>query len=310
VPKSVAKVDSEISFATTEELFCPQCGYNLHGLASEKCPECGLVLDFVTIRESRIPWTHRHRLGWFRAYWRTLILGTFSAPKLADELARPVNYRDAQLFRFITIAIGWAPLAIATFIASQWLGQQAMFMWRGFGIQSFAPGNPALQMDTLWPLAAGAAFPGAVPLALAIFLIMLSGVPSYFFHRRSMSTRRQNRAVAVSYYASAPIAFMPVALVLGLVAVLYGNSDLANGGSGFYLAAVLVLIACAYPVALVGLYWVNMLRLYHRATESSRERTTLMVIASPILVLLCVVLTLLVITWACGLVVLFFQSLG
>ena len=27
------------------DLFCPNCGYNLRGIDSERCPECGVVID-------------------------------------------------------------------------------------------------------------------------------------------------------------------------------------------------------------------------------------------------------------------------
>jgi hypothetical protein len=37
---------------SNEEVVCPRCGYNLHGLAKSRCPECGLSYDPSSILES------------------------------------------------------------------------------------------------------------------------------------------------------------------------------------------------------------------------------------------------------------------
>lgn len=38
--------------------FCSQCGYNLTGLTSERCPECGILLDRRVIRLEEPRWEH------------------------------------------------------------------------------------------------------------------------------------------------------------------------------------------------------------------------------------------------------------
>ena len=50
------------------DLYCQECGYNLRGLISNRCPECGWFLETVRATESQIPWVHRKKLAWFRAY--------------------------------------------------------------------------------------------------------------------------------------------------------------------------------------------------------------------------------------------------
>jgi hypothetical protein len=294
---------------TSEDLFCPQCGYNLRGLSSDNCPECGLALDRADMLHSRLPWTHRRRIGYFRAYWRTLILGTFSTPELADELARPVSFRDAQLFRFITIAIGWLPLAIVALVLTYVFGQQSAFMWRGMGLSSMGSLNTMAQIDLLWPFAAGVTFPGVLPLALALFLIMLSGVASYFFHPRSMPPKLQNRGVAMSYYASASIAFLPISLIFVGVAILMANTPFGRSNTAFLLTTTVGMLAVAAPFILLFLWWVNTLRLYRRATQAGTLRIVAMAVALPVLWILCMALTLGAVTWTCGFVLLIVQSL-
>jgi hypothetical protein len=41
-------------------------------------------------------------------------------------------------------------------------------------------------------------------------LILWTGLPSYFFHPPWLPVELQNRAVALSYYATAPLALMPL----------------------------------------------------------------------------------------------------
>jgi hypothetical protein len=296
------------SIETTEDLYCPQCGYNLRGLSSDKCPECGLSLDRAAMLHSRLPWSHRQRIGYFRAYWRTLILGTFSTPKLADELSRPVSFRDAQIFRFITIAIGWAPLAIVALVLTRLFRQQGTFIWSGLGLNSMATGTAA-SIDIFWPFAAGATFPGVIPLALALFLIMLSGVASYFFHPRSLPPKLQNRGVAMSYYASAAIAFLPLTLVFVGILALLGSTNYGQSNAGFLVISTLGILAVVAPFVLLFMWFVNTLRLYRRATQAGGLRVIAVALALPALWILSMTLTLFAVTWACGFLVLVFQSL-
>ena len=190
-----------------QDLFCPDCGYDLHGITSDRCPECGLPIDRATAAESGIPWTHRRRIGRIRAYWRTVRLAVFHPRKLAAEVARPVSYFDAQFFRWVTILIVYLP-NLATGIVAM-CGTDTAQLGTNLG----AP--PAIA-------------PWAVPLmllGLLAGLILVTGVPSYFFHPRSIPVVRQNRAVALSYYACAALApaamlfYLSVALMLGMGAI-------------------------------------------------------------------------------------------
>ncbi len=258
---------------------------------------------------SRLPWTHRQRIGYFRAYWRTLILGTFKTPDLANELSRPVSFRDAQLFRFITIAVGWVPLAIASLILALVFQKQGTFIWSGIGMNAMSSSVNMFALDVLWPLGAGITVPGVFPLSLLMFLILLSGVSSYFFHPRSMAPKLQNRGVAMSYYACAAIAFLPVMLLIAGVATAIANTDFADTSFGFTVTAILGMLAGSAPLVLLFIWWVNTLRLYQRATHATWPRTTMVAALLPVLWVFCGIITLTFITWACGFLLLVVQSL-
>src|SRR5215204_4041683 len=83
--------------AADQDLFCPECGYNLHALHGiDRCPECGLAIDRQGFARSQIPWVHRRHVGRVRAYWRTLWMATLRPARIAAEASRRVGYVDAQ----------------------------------------------------------------------------------------------------------------------------------------------------------------------------------------------------------------------
>ena len=77
--------------------------------------------------------------------------------------------------------------------------------WRARADEAFLVTMPprrriVLEMALL-PLGAG---------CLWLFLFTATGAASYFFHPRSISIERQNRAITLSYYACAPLALTPI----------------------------------------------------------------------------------------------------
>jgi hypothetical protein len=184
------------------ELFCPECGYDLRGIESRHCPECGSEVERSRLGESRLPWRHRKRLGYFRALWRTIWLASFRPALLAREMNVPVSFIDAVKFRRVVCFIAWAPLAAMSVLP----------IWQALYTQF--PG-PWVSTDTLGSILqiAGIAL---LWLCLWLYLLASSGVPSYFFHPASLDVIHQNRAIALSYYTCAPLAFTPLTIVLGV----------------------------------------------------------------------------------------------
>ncbi len=194
-----------------DELYCQDCGYNLRGLTSMRCPECGESLDAVRAMEPRLPWANRDTVGRVRAYWRTVFLVTFRTRLLAEELARPVSYRDAQRFRWVTLLHAYAPMVVAT--ASAYL--------------LFTPGSGSTsQRTTAFEQALAGVWPVVVfHLCLLLWLAAVSGVSGYFYHPRDMAIPQQNRAIALSYYTIAPFAYLAVPVMFALLAAWLGETE-------------------------------------------------------------------------------------
>ncbi len=182
--------------AIDEDVFCLGCGYNLRGLQDDRCPECGREFDRAALTTSRIPWAYRTEIGAFRAYWRTVWLVTSRTSRFCDELVRPGSYRDAQWFRWVTILHVYLPALLAT-----------------IGLYVFPPswssGSALIDeaYEIVWPVV-------TLNAALVLVLAAITGLPSYFLQARDLPVERENRAIALSYYASAPLAWTPMMLLL------------------------------------------------------------------------------------------------
>jgi hypothetical protein len=253
VAASAAQSGSQIP-SLSEELFCPECGYDLRGAASDRCPECGLAIDRQSLSVSRIPWVHRGEIGAWRAYWRTVQFVVANPRQLGVEVARPVSYRDAQKFRWIGIlVISLPPVVIA---ALWWLSsddyQRRAWDWH-YHIQTFIP----IDMG-LWTFALAAA-------GVLAYVTVLTGVASYFFHPHGLPMTRQNRAVALSYYPSAMLVAAAIGFDFGLVAMWLINTSQAGEAIPVVVATVLGFFALAAAIGLIGYLW-RTVRLLGRAT--------------------------------------------
>jgi hypothetical protein len=185
----------------SDSLHCPDCDYDLFGIDSDHCPECGLAIDREILGESRLPWTHRQHIGRIRAFWRTLILATFRPRKIAREVNRPVSYADAQKFRHLCLLLAWLPL-LGDVLAFAWVIDVSMFWWERMALILICG-------FSAW-----------------LYLLCITGLPSLFFHPRTLATNRQNRAVALSYYGAGPLVFLLLpAIALAIAVVLMAGSN-------------------------------------------------------------------------------------
>lgn len=151
-----------------QEIYCPDCGYDLRQIASDRCPECGLVVDRSTLGESVIPWVHRKKIGRVRAFWRTVEMVSLRSEKLVREMNCPARLADAVKFRQFVVLHVLLPFGVVLSIGS-----------------ASAIGNLWVQTDVL-----GSIFQ-IVSLVvgwfcLASFLSGITGVAGYFFHPRSL----------------------------------------------------------------------------------------------------------------------------
>ncbi len=150
------------------DVFCPQCGYNLRGIDSAQCPECGYSLDFRRLTEPQLPWPQRSEIGSVRAYWRTVRTAIVRKKTFWEELSRPVSYRNAQLFRWITVLLAYLPLVLMTLAL--------VLSDVNADISTALRRNPFLFIS------------GTVALLVCLLLFMAgaTGLPSYFFHPKEL----------------------------------------------------------------------------------------------------------------------------
>ena len=279
----------------TTDRFCPGCGYDLRGIPSDRCPECGTPFDPNQPTEPQIPWSHRDTLGRRKAFWRTVKIATFNTSRFAGEVNRPVSLPDAKAFRRAVALHAFIPtglLAGGGYLIGFDLFQQSWYPRDVFGSITLWLGLPVM-LASLW-----------------LFFLMSFGMLSYFFHPEDLPVRKQNRAVALSYYACSPWAYF---FVVPLVAVVYFGvvwmSD-GVGGPPILLIGVMSLAALVPIVLWVAAVWFTPQRMLDRTTHCSRSRLVLMgFVVQPLGYALCLLLTVGLINLAYWFVVLLVQSL-
>lgn len=223
----------------SDHLLCPECGYDLHLRVSERCPECGLALDFINSGTPLIPWEFPAGGGWVRAGARTAIATILRPRVFCRAVFAPVSLRAAQRYRALVIG--------------------TCVLWMLLGVAVLAVLWPA-------PIAAlhsqlGTPMIGALVAGWLLCLIVLTGVPSYFFESRRLGPLQSERAVAISYYAYSPLllSFLPLGLSVGALAT--------QGQRGGWDIA-LVIGAFATAAIVMALLW-NSVRRFHRYAAHS-----------------------------------------
>lgn len=227
------------------DAFCPNCGYNLRSLTSDRCPECGDLIDRELLGRSGIPWTHRRQIGRFRAYWATVLTVTFRNERFCRESARPVDYRDAQLFRWITCLHVYLPFLLLTagvyaFAHPWWIARRFFDLSFGLGLPDMESSHGVLSPRpqpvfeavwwTVWPIV-------GAHVGFLLTLAWLTGLPSYFFHPRKLSVGEQDSCIALSYYAPAPLAWTPLTIL-----AIFLDPLAHRAGIIFYIPHVLLAI--------------------------------------------------------------------
>jgi hypothetical protein len=280
------------------ELFCPGCGYSLRGIGSDVCPECGLHIDRSAAAASRIPWEHRRRIGRVRAYWRTLWM---SSRAVGQDVMRPVNYRDARRFQLVTVLIAALPLVALAILP---LPQN---VYRGLSqpLVSWPVTLPAgWAIDLTLPLVAALGMRFALPLAIVLYFLAMTGVASYFFHPPHLSVVHQNRAIALSYYACTPLVFLLVPAVAAWVLLILETYPPAWLRNDFISRAMLLMVMGIAPIITLLVLWWGYVRMLRYATACSTSRAFALAVTLPIAWVVLAGLILVGLPWVVGYVML------
>jgi hypothetical protein len=294
--------------ATTIEsptlLLCPACGYDLRGIeGSENCPECGTAIDRGATGTSRIPWVRRKQIGTWRAYVRTVLLVMFRPARIASDIARPVSFDEARRFARRTAIVAWTPMVL--FFLWLWLASMKLPVvpvpplsrtsseWRWQGGAYLDRNSHTTMLLNLLRLEVGNVFSlgfalevlvmAVVFASLLLWVTCLCRAGSWFFHPRDQSIARQNRAVALSHYACAPLALTP--LVAPFVAYTYWSAGIARVW-GPHLPGIqpqLALLGYALPLLLLTWLWACNLLLLWRTIGCGAGRVITMAATLPVI---------------------------
>jgi hypothetical protein len=293
------------------DLFCPRCGYNVRGIDSQRCPECGGEVDRGKLSASRIPWVHRREIGRFRAYWRTVAMVVRRPREVAGEVARPVSLSDARRFWVATVVWAFLPLAM---VGTWWVfgsgrlafaGVYGVNSWQGLrGLVNGGSQGPTWRLpisaaDWVWVV--------SFWVGLFLFLLFSAGVASYWFHAADLPVVQQNRAVAVSYYACAPLAWVGIALAVMLVAGWWNLIDPRGYVPLFWRRFWIygLLVSSAAGLATAGgvvWWWVVASVMLKRATRCGLVRVIAAAVGLPVAWVALALLTVVAIPYVVGLI--------
>jgi hypothetical protein len=318
---SIAASALPSALAAGHEQFCPQCGYSLRGhggpdgAAEVCCPECGFAVDLRTLHRSIIPWVHRREIGRWRAYWRTVRLVSRRPRLVAAEASKPLRIEDAEGFRRVTAVLAFVPLAallVWGYTAAVAAHARIDFsLWSGLGISFSKGAGPLLTREHALGWVLEWAVVVALLLGLWLFLMGVTGVASYFFHPRQLDVVQQNRAVALSYFSSAALAWTPVSVAILVLGIACGQVRASNWQSAQYLRNVAVVATVTGGVMLLGqagIWYTDTLAMLRRASYGSWGRVATAALLLPILSLLLGVLTLVILPAAVALIALMILS--
>ncbi|MAE63845.1 MAG: hypothetical protein CMJ18_06190 [Phycisphaeraceae bacterium] len=229
-----------------EELICLKCGYELRGLTSRDCPECGASFDPDHISKHPIPWTMRRELGRFSAYWRTVWLVMAHPKRFCLHIARPVSLADARRFQWVTVGLVMIAAVVVTIVVSM-----------HFDVRGITGNLPS----RLWPLERLLSMvpPNSLPIVFNVllvgFLIPATGMHTYWFHPSVLTIRRQNRALALSYYCCAPLAWASVTACVAVAAYLRRYLPDAWQTGALIAVADTLFIYCQYLLVILLVLW-------------------------------------------------------
>ena len=209
-----------------DDHLCRNCGYNLRGLERDsRCPECGAVFGIDPFIDP-LPWDQKQTIGTFIS---TLLGVLFSPIDLAGQIwhGDVIDGIAAIRFRRICIIIAAMFLCpVSVLLVGQAIG------WTG--AMMCAP---------------------IIAIAIIVWLQQFTGDSIAFFNDKSHGSP-QRRAKALARYTAAPLALMPIHLLLltfTFEAPTYGVNGLIAAGAAHVLLLMGQLLAAA--VAEAALLW-------------------------------------------------------
>ncbi len=250
------------------EVYCHECGYNLRGIDTARCPECGTDSPALQNAKPSIPWAHRESLGNVRAFLKTVVFASFGLRKLSQNVYLPIDFAESQKFR-------------------RWTIGTAMLFAIAFAIWFHVSGVSGLLSDSFFTELREMIWPSFVIIGLlTLYVVLATGVPSLFFDYRDVPVSLRNNAVALSYYCAAPLAWWPIPLAISVLIVLQNPIDIPNR----WLAVALTSIAFLAPLTPIVLWCFQLFRIAKRVLRGQTGRKAWLTIGIPLLWFACAIL--------------------
>jgi len=252
---------------SSTDLFCVNCGYNQRGISADRCPECGYLYVHAPPSPTRLPWRHRRHLGRLKAYWRTTAMVMFRHELFCQQIEDRITLREARQFWLFSMLQAWLPL-LAAVLTLYWYpptgnsSENLEDFYDQFFVWRYVP------IDLIWFVLLGA----------LTFLITATGISVDFCHPRAMPIQQQRQAVALTYFASAPLALMPLVVVpLLLARVLFRLPP---------LDALAKFLGALIAVLMLGLWYVCTVRIILTISQHRRPKGTAALLTATWLLLL------------------------
>ena len=303
-PRPPQETASPLRPGDDEDIYCPHCGYNLRGLTSGRCPECGNVCDLATMSRSLIPWLHRAEVGRVRAWWQTCWMALRRPGQLAASINAPCPYADARRFWLINVAVVCMPLVAALVFFPITFTLDSLPFGRIWPTAAIS--QEALLANLTLPWASAMIYRPVAAIVGILGVIFATGSLSYLFQLMPIPSRQQNRAAAMALYSTGALIAGPIVLiVLAVAALLVWIATLAAVGQAvqsmdlsFMCAVTLGFI----PPLTVVIWWLASGILYCRLCHASLTRSVVIGVLICLTSLIALVIADGLVPWCIGLV--------
>lgn len=269
--------------SSDEEIYCPICNYNLTGILTGRCPECGSLFDREALianqqahRITLIPWDDPAEKEFCPRFKKTLRICLFDAKRFAFAFSVQPQETRASAFLTLSIVLLLASilLLMACCVPIHWL--VANRDWE----QSIAGDVVTVAIATI----------SAVVITLLTTTYASAAVLGIFCPHFD-SKRHFKPWLAISSYAAAHFLLMPLGLPLFVLSTIWGRGMF---GPGFVGIALVFWLACG----LLSAFTLNAV-VRHRAAKLGFRTTAMFLVFGiySVLPVLIQILTVAVCTW-------------
>ena len=268
------------SDSTTVRL-CPACDYDLRGISSPRCPECGLLIENAP--PLSIPWEHRRQMGYVRAFWRTVRLAMFQCKRLAQAAEAPVDETSARRFRLVVSLIAAVPPA-AILLAGIWHeGGTGFIATPSADPQVIVTNLPssAISSECMLLWSAGATLVPVLPIGMLLTMWLATGSARIWFRARPELGREQ-RPAALSHYACAPLVWLPIAAAAVSASLAIWAQANSINASNDMIVNIPILIAAGVALFCLICWWLATMQLLARTTLCGWKRLVVANFALPV----------------------------